>query len=186
MNLLEILESCGIDSEVAKKAESQIKTAQAKEFIPKEQYNKKISDINTLKGEFESYKEEVSTKDAELSNLKKYKNDYEKTLTEFNNYKKDIETKETNTSKLAKIKEGLKNEGFNEKVIGLLTKEFKLDSIEIEEDKIKGWEDLTKPLKEEYKDFITKVEVGGAKPSRPPAGIDPGKQDPFLMGFNSI
>ena len=170
MDIKQILIDNGIDAEIAEKASKSIKSDIGKEFVSKEQYNKKAGSISELEEEVKTLKTEKTDLEAESLKASKYKTDYDNTVTELNNYKKEIETKESNATKSSKLIESLKSEGFNEKIIKLLTKEFDLDKIEIEEDKIKGWEELSKGVKESYKDFITVTGAEGNPPANPPTG----------------
>jgi len=183
MDIKQILVDAGIEAEVAEKASKNIGKAQAEEFIPKVQYNKIAGENKTLKTDYDTLKLESDNKDAEITGYKTLKTNYDTLVTEHNNYKTEIETKETNSTKTSKLKESLKASGFNEKIIPLLTKEFSLDKIEIEGDKIKGWEELSKGVIEGYKDFITTTNTEGNPPATPPANTDT-EGDPFVAGFD--
>lgn len=185
MNVKELLESLGIDSEIADKASKQIKTEIGKEFVAKDQYNKKAGTISELEEKIKDLEGKNVDLESQVGKYSNLKADYDNLVTEHNNYKKDVETKELNSTKLSKLKETLKGEGFNDKIIPLLTKEFDLNSLELEEDKIKGWDEVSKGVKENYKDFISQTSVEGA-PSANPINNQETGQDTFLNNFKNI
>lgn len=170
MDIKQILIDAGIETDMAEKASKNIKTNIGKEFVSKEQYNKKAGSISEYEERIKELEATKTDLEVEAAKVTKIKTDYDNLVTEHNNYKTEIESKETNLNKTNKLKENLKNEGFNEKIIPLLIKEFDLEKIEIEEDEIKGWEELSKGVKEGYKDFITTTETKGSPPATPPAG----------------
>lgn len=184
MDIKQILLDAGIEEEVASKASKNIKTGIGKEFVSKEQYSKKINSIAELQSKYDTLEADYGTMEGKAKDADKYKNDYDALVTEHNNYKQEIETKESNATKTYKLKEALKGNGFNEKIIPLLTKEFDLNKIELENDKIKDWDELSKGVKENYKDFITTTGKEGTPPATPPTGA-PGNDDPFLAGLMS-
>lgn len=170
MNIKQILIDNGIDAEIAEKASKTIKGDIGKEFVAKDQYAKKIGIIGDLQVKYDALEAEYGTMEGKAKSADKYKTDYDTLVVEHNNYKTEIETKETNATKTSKLKESLKEAGFNEKIIPLLTKEFDVSKIELEEDKIKGWEELSKGVMENYKDFITVTGAEGNPPANPPTG----------------
>lgn len=170
MDIKQTLIDNGIDAEIAEKASKSIKSDIGKEFVAKDQYAKKISAIGDLQVKYDALEAEYGTMEGKAKDATKYKNDYDNLVTEHNNYKQEVETKESNSTKTSKLIESLKSEGFNEKIIPLLTKEFDVSKIEIEEDKIKGWEEMSKGVKESYKDFITVTGAEGNPPATPPTG----------------
>lgn len=179
MDIKKILSDNGITENIDK-LEDLISKEIGKSFVPKTQYNKKVQALDTLAEE----KNEIEAKLQASSNSE----DAQKLADlqqEFDNYKNNIETKQIVEQKTSKLTESLKTEGFNDKIISLLTKEFDIDNIEIEEDKIKNWEELVKPVKESYADFISNTVEVGAGSITPPANNNTGA-DAFLAGFDSL
>jgi len=170
MDIKKVLTDAGIDAEIAEKASKSIKADIGKEFVSKEQYNKKAGLISEIEDKIKTLETKNTDLEAENSKATKYKTDYDNLVVEHNTYKTGVEKKENNATKSTKLRESLKADGFNEKIIPLLTKEFDLDKMEIAEDKIKGWEELSKGVKESYKDFITITNTGGTPPANPPNG----------------
>ena len=163
MDIKAILKSHGIEEEVASTIAEKLNAEIPKEFVSKKQYQKKVSAIDELNETIADLEAKATSNGAqeELDKLKQ----------EFETYKNNIETEKTNATKSSTLREQLKAEGFNEKMIKLLEKNFDLETIEIEEDKIKGWEDMIKPIREEYADFIPKETQTGNPPATPPTNV---------------
>lgn len=163
MDIKAILKSHGIEEEVASTIAEKLNAEIPKEFVSKKQYQKKVSAIDELNETIADLEAKATSNGAqeELDKLKQ----------EFETYKNNIETEKTNATKSSTLREQLKAEGFNEKMIKLLEKNFDLETIEIEENKIKGWDDMIKPIREEYADFIPKETQTGNPPATPPANV---------------
>ena len=149
-----------------------------KHFIPKEQYNKKIEELNTVITDRDTYKLEHENSTKTISDLKskaeladKYKTDYESMST----------TVETLKSESAKQVERVKKEYILERKliankavedgIDLLKKEFDIDSLVLDGDDIKDFDSVITPIKEKRKSFFYNVSIDGQppKPGDPPA-----------------
>ena len=163
MDIKAILKRCGVEGELVDTIADTINAEIPKEFVSKAQYSKKVNLIDELNTTIADLEAKTGTDE--------YKSKYEALEKEYNDFKTGIETEKINTAKSSTLREQLKAEGFNEKMIKLLEKNFDLESIEIEEDKIKGWEDMIKPIREEYADFIPKETQTGNPPATPPANV---------------
>lgn len=163
MDIKAILKANGIDGEVVDTIAETIKAEIPKEFVSKVQYSKKVNLIDELNNTIADLKAKTGTDE--------YKSKYEALEKEYNDFKTGIEAEKTNATKSSTLREQLKAEGFNEKIIKLLEKNFDLNSIEIEDDKIKGWEEMIKPIKEEYADFIPVETQTGNPPANPPTNV---------------
>lgn len=164
LDIKAILKANGIEGEVADTISEAIKQDIPKDFVSKAQYSKKVNAIDELNNK-------IADLEAAATNPDSSKAELERVQAEFEAYKQNIETEKTNASKSSTLREQLKAEGFNEKIINLLTKNFDLDKIEIEEGKIKGWEEMVKPMKEEYGEFISVETQTGNPPANPPSNI---------------
>ncbi len=165
MDIKAILIKNGISGEVVDTIAETIKAEIPKEFVSKVQYSKKVNLIDELNTTIADLEAKTGTDE--------YKAKYETLEKEFNDYKTSIETEKTNASKSSTLREHLKAEGFNEKIINLLTKNFDLEKVEVEEGKIKGWEEMVKPMKEEYGEFISVETQTGNPPANPPVINNP-------------
>ena len=165
MDIKAILKRCGVEGELVDTIADTINAEIPKEFVSKAQYSKKVNLIDELNTTIADLEAKTGTDE--------YKSKYEALEKEYNDFKTGIETEKINTAKSSTLREQLKAEGFNEKMIKLLEKNFDLETIEIEEDKIKGWDDMIKPIKEEYADFIAVETQTGNPPANPPAINNP-------------
>lgn len=164
MSVKDLLLEAGLSEEQVSSITKQI----GKEFVTKEQYNKISGNKSEVESKINDLEAQLANKDQELTKLQGLKDNYDSLTTEYNNYKNEVETRESNQLKVGKLRTQLKNDGFNEKMIPLLEKEFDLSKLEIEDDSIKGWEELSKGVKTQYGDFISQVTTTGAEPSTPP------------------
>lgn len=133
-------------------------------------YKSDAEKLTSVQKELDKMK--ADAKEAEEKNGKDpYKVKYEAIKEDFENFKKDIASKEAKANKEKLYSELLKDCGISEKRINAILKVTELDSMEIDEDgKLKDAKDLSKSIKEEWSDFITKTEPKGADVATPPKG----------------
>lgn len=131
-------------------------------------YKAKADGADSTKKELDKLKAEI--KEAEEKNGKDpYKVKYEAIKEDFENYKKDVEAKATKANKEKLYTELLKEAGVADKRIAAILRVSDLDKIEVDADgKLKDSKELTKSIKEEWADFITKTESKGAETATPP------------------
>lgn len=131
-------------------------------------YKAKADGADSTKKELDKLKAEI--KDAEEKNGKDpYKVKYEAVKEDFENYKKDVEAKATKANKEKLYTELLKEAGVADKRIAAILRVSDLDKIEVDADgKLKDSKELSKSIKEEWADFITKTESKGAETATPP------------------
>lgn len=163
MDLLEILTDLGIDAEVAQKAVKNINKEIPTEFIPKEQYNKKVIALEKAN---EATKE-ITDK---LTIAEEYKTKVATLEEEYKNYKQTVEDGKALSDKQSIVREQLKKDGANPKLIKLLEKEIDYSKITVEDGKVQNWEEITKPLKTEYAEVFGTTETKGADTGNPPSG----------------
>lgn len=116
--------------------------------------------------------EVANAKIEELSKEDSYKVKYDAIKEEYSKYKKDIEAEKVKGNKTEAFKELLKNIGISEKRIDSVMKVSgaTIDSLVMEDGKIKDADKLKASLKEEWDDFIvTDGGKEGADVSEPPA-----------------
>lgn len=166
MDIKAILTKQGVPSEFIDSTVEALKVEMTKEFVSKKQYERKRDEVDTLNSKIADL--EIDLKKA---NTDEYKAKYEELEKEYNDFKTGIETEKTNAVKSSTVREQLKAEGFEESIIELLEGKIDINSIEIEENKIKGWEDMVKPMKEKYGKFILTETQQGNPPATPPANV---------------
>lgn len=164
MNIKQILKNAGLEESVVNSLAETINAEIPKEFVKKEQYNKKVQLIDSMQEKINDFEAK-----AESINKDEYKDKYEALVSEFDQYKADIQNKETRANKSNLLNAKLKESGVtNPKLISLLSKEFDLDKIEIEDNNIKDWDNILNPIKESYSDFFETTGISGAEPTKPP------------------
>lgn len=179
MNIEQILKNNGIEDDKIATLVEVINAELPKHFVPKTQYNKKIQALQEVQEKHDDLVVKVETLSKENGEEK-----YNNLQKEFDDYKKTIEVEKINTTKTSKLKDQLKKDGANEKIISLLLKEFDLTKVELEEDNIKDWENVSKNVKETYSDFFAKVENKGTDNMTPPKDNKTfNETDPFLKGL---
>lgn len=141
---------------------------------------------DALKQERDSFKadaEKLPTVQKELNDLKTaaeqdgkdpYKVKYEAIREDFDKYKAEIAAKDAKAAKETAYRQLLKDAGVSEKRIEAVLRVSDVDGVELDDKgKIKDADKLTESVKTEWADFITKEQVQGADPAKPPAGDNP-------------
>lgn len=168
MDIKKILLDNGVDVDKVETIKDSINKEIGQEFVTKVQYRKKIESLDDITNKYNDLEAKYNLKDEDTNN---FKNKYEQLQEEFNNYKNNLELQKTKDSKVNKLKEKLKSEKFNNDIIDLLTKEFNLDELEIENDDLKNWDTLVEPIKNKYSNFIVEEKIKGSKPAQTPTGV---------------
>lgn len=142
-----------------------IKQAVGNEYVEKERYKAKLSEIEELKEGKQTAEDSVAT-------AEKWKTKYEGIKQELSDYKKSVQAKETRAQKTAAYKSLLKEIGVNDKRIDAIIKVTDLDGMEMDADgKLKDVADLKKAAKAEWSDFIVTTHTQGAQTATPPNGV---------------
>ena len=167
MDLLKILTAHGIEGASAEAIEAAIKKDIHTGFIPKQQYNKKVQELDAVRTENDDFKAraeqpnefEVKYNDA-LKELDALKGEYE-------GYKADITHKETISTINSKITKLLNEDGYtNEKVVNLLLKNLDYNNITVENDDLKGFD--LREFTKGYEEFKTVISTEGTPGKTPP------------------
>lgn len=166
MGVREILKEQGIEENLDKIVSAindqyMLKSEIHESYVPKKQYNKKVQDIDKLQ-------EKINDLEARNEN-DGWEEKYNEAVKELNDYKQTVETEKVNAGKNKALVEALKETGFSDSIVKLMQKQFDLSKIEVEEGKIKDWDNLVKPFKEEYAGFINKEVEEGQGSANPPA-----------------
>lgn len=172
MDILEILtknaENGNISASKFNDVVKAINSAVGKEFVDKQRYNDKLTEIDTLKGEKQNAEDKVTT-------AEKWKTKYDALKNDFETYKNEISAKETKATRENAYRELLKEAGISEKRLASVLKVSDIDKLEMVDGKFKDSDKLIEGIKEEWADFITTEETHGAKTSTPPANNGGGK-----------
>lgn len=142
-----------------------IKTAVGNEYVEKERYKAKLTEIDALK-------EQQQTAEDNATTAEKWKTKYDALKSDFDSYKADQTAKETKAAKSDAYRALLKEAQVNEKRHDVILKcdSDKIDAIELDKDgQIKGKDKLIESVKAEWADFITTTTTTGAQTANPPA-----------------
>lgn len=183
MNISEILKANGVEVDKIETITESINKEVGEGFVSKKQYSKRMNENQELRDKLNDIEALQSN-----NNKDEYKSKYEAIEAEYNKYKENVQNEKITSDKLSKIKTNLKEDGVNDKLINLLIKEIDIEALEIEGESLKGWEDVSAKLKENYSDFYGKVETNGHKPNTPPSNKDIAytKQDIDNMSIEQI
>lgn len=141
-----------------------IRQAVGNEYVEKERYKAKLSEIEELKEGKQTAEDSVAT-------AEKWKTKYEGIKQELSDLKKSYQAKETRAQKTDAYRAMLKEIGVNDKRIDAILKVTDLDGIELDaEGKLKDAAGLKKTAKEEWSDFIVTTHTQGAQTATPPGG----------------
>jgi penicillin-binding protein 1A len=152
-------------------------------YIPRNRYNE-------MKDKFTASEEKSKTLENQIAENKKLLDESEKFKTESEEYKKKFEEQSTrhkselenrdkeinNVVKRSLVKESLLQNGA--KHVNLLMKDIDLDKVEVREDKLLGFDETMKTLKNDYQDMFKVVEnsqnvnSGGSNGENPFEGQD--------------
>ena len=146
--------------------------------------------VDGLKADISKYRgdaEKLPGVQKELDDLKAagdggYKEKYEKEHKDFEDFKAAQTAKEERSAKESAFRNLLKDAGVNEKRIDSIVKVSDIDSLELEDGKIKGADKLTETVKTEWADFIgaqneppirvnMSGSLGGGKPESSPKSL---------------
>ena len=133
--------------------------------------------VDGLKSDIAKYKasaDKLPGVQAELDSLKAkgddgWKEKHDQVKKEFDDYKKAQTEKEAKAAKENAYRDLLKSAGINEKRIDAVLKVTDLSKVDMEDGKIKGADELSKSIKEEWADFIVTTKQKGADTKEPPA-----------------
>lgn len=175
----------------------EIKSAQGDEFVPKTDYRKKtdaiidlekqISELKNNGTDVEAYKSKVEELEAKVSELEKtHKEALGLKDKEFSEYKTTVETENATAAKKSILLKQLSADGANPKLISLLEKEFDLSKVELDGDKIKDWDSISKSVKEQYADIFTFERKKDFEPGKKSPVDESGGDDEFNFSFTPV
>jgi hypothetical protein len=141
---------------------SAIKTAVGNEYVEKERYKAKLTEIDTLK-------EQAQTADDKATTAEKWQDKYNSLKADFDKYKGDVQAKETKAAKEKAYREALKDANLNEKGVEKALKYAEWDKIELDEEgKLKDAKSHVKNAREEWAEYVVKNGQRGAETHNPP------------------
>lgn len=143
---------------------SAIKTAVGNEFVEKERYKAKLSEIDELK-------EKAQTAEDTATTAGKWQEKYNDLKEQFDSFKADVQTERTKAAKEKAYREALKDANLSEKGVEKALKYAEWDKIELDDDgKLKDAKGHVKSVREEWAEYVVKTGQKGADTSTPPGG----------------
>lgn len=143
-----------------------IQAEQGKEFVPREDYRKKVERIDEL----ETQAKETGTAAADAD---AYKQQVKELKAEIKRVQSAHEAEKLIDAKRRALNKQLQAEGANPKLIDLLEAKFNLDALELDGDNIKDWETHATPIKEQYSEVFGTVQKQGVDVANPPMNNNP-------------
>ena len=144
-----------------------IKTAVGNEFVDKERYKAKLSEIDALK-------ERMQTAEDNATTAEKWKGKFESLKADFDQYKDEVSSKETKTAKENAYKALLKAVDLPDKWLDRAMRGVDLDGIELDAGgNIKNEEKIKADIKAEWGDVIGVRFTQGAQILNPPGSTSP-------------
>lgn len=160
MDIKQILQNNGIEEGLANQVAQAINSELPKHFVKKEQYNKKVNTIDSLQ-------EQINDFEARKNEPNKFEELYNNALKEIEGFK----TKEVNSKKISKIKEELKKANYtDEKIIESISRTIDLNSIEMVEGKLKGFDIAN--IDDTFGAFKTQIIESGHQGATPPSNTN--------------
>lgn len=150
---------------------SAIKTAVGNEYVEKERYKAKLTELDALKEKHQTVEDNAMT-------AEKWKTKYESVKSDFEEYKKQQLAKDARAAKQAAYRELLKEAKVSEKRFDAILKVSDVDSFELEQNgKLKDEKKLLEGIKTEWADFIvTDAVIGASTPSPQASASGVGKK----------
>ena len=143
--------------------ETAIKTAVGDEFVAKDRYKAKLTEIDNLNQKLQTAEDKVTT-------AEKWEQKYKDEAKAFSEYKADQDAKRTEADKKAAYKSLLEKTGVAAKWIDRAMKGVKFESLKLDKDgALENSEELVKSIKDEWGDCISQSETVGASTAKPPA-----------------
>lgn len=141
---------------------SAIKQTVGNEFVEKERYKNKLSEIETLKDKMQTAEDNATTAD-------KWKEKFEALKGDFADFKKDVAAKEKHAERETAFRALLKEVGISDKRMDAIVRVSDIDAVELEDGKVKNAKELKKSIAEEWSDFIVTKRSQGAETETPPS-----------------
>lgn len=144
-----------------------IKTAVGNEFVDKERYKAKLSEIDTLK-------EQMQTAEDNATTAEKWKGKYDSLKADFEKFKGEVSDKEAKAAKESAYKAILKAVDLPDKWMERAMRGVDLDGIELDENgEVKNADKIKADIKAEWGDVIGVRVTQGAQIMNPPGSNGP-------------
>lgn len=147
-----------------------IKTAVGNEYVDKERYKSKLTEIDTLK-------EQQQTAEDNATTAGKWKDKYESLKKQFDDYKADVAGKESLAAKKEALSKIAKDAGLSEAGIAKALKYADFGKLELDDKgEMKDRAAVLKGLKDEWPEYIQTTTTQGAQTATPPVSTGGAKK----------
>jgi hypothetical protein len=169
-----------VSNTVVKAIEKELKMEQSKNYVLKDAYEEKMLVVQQLENQVKKLKN--SNLDTELykNKVESIQNEFEEfklsskkdldtlklsSVKELEDYKLSITNEKTLSTKKSLLNKTLLKDGALPKIVDLIAKTFDVESLEIENDVIKDWDNISKQVKTDYSDYFGTVVTTGHEPA---------------------
>jgi len=144
------------------KAAAAISAAVGREFVPKERYNARLEEIETLKADKQTAEDGLAT-------AGKWEKKYEALKAEYEGFKADTEAKSKLDSVKAAYRKLLKDSGIDERRIDTIIRATAFDGMKLDANgQLEGADALKKSIDADWGDFKVTTSTQGAQVATPP------------------
>lgn len=163
-------EDGNIPADAISKAAQAISSAVGRVFVPKDRYNAKLDEIETLKNEKQTAEDNATT-------AGKWKDKYDALKTQFDTFKTEQTAKENLAKLHSAYKELLKGESIDPKRYDVIIRATDFKGMKLGEDgKLENADALKKDIGENWAEFKVTQQTKGATVETPPANNGPAKK----------
>lgn len=142
-----------------------IRQAVGNEYVEKERYKAKLTEIDSLK-------EQQQTAEDNATTAEKWKTKYEALKDEFSDYKKAEAEKVSLSEKQDAYRALLKAEGISEKRIESIIRVTDFTNVKVKEGKLEDEDTHRKSINDEWSDFKVTTNTNGAHVATPPNNVN--------------
>jgi DNA repair exonuclease SbcCD ATPase subunit len=155
-----------IDEEIVNDIVEFAKKEVPQEFIPKEKYNEKVSELESINEQLDKTNQKIEELSQSDADLEEYKKQVKELKNKKETFKEEYETKLNNIKKQQHLKDYLLDNGADRDNIDLLLNDFNVDEMQLKDDKIVGIDEY---VNEDYKQkrqrlFVKQEAEGSGKP----------------------
>lgn len=129
------------------------------EFIPKSKYTEKVEELEGVNTKLADTNKQIEELTSSTADVDEYKKKLDTLTQEYETYKGEADVRVANIQKVSLLKDKLISEGADKDNIDLLLKDFNIDDMQLENDKIIGLDEYIEPIKERRARLFVKEQV---------------------------
>lgn len=131
------------------------------DMIPKAKFNEKIAELKDLKTQFDSINSKIADLDKFTNENTELKTQLDKIKQDNESFKLEADKRLLSEKKRFKLREDLIKSGVKDLYIEDAERRFDIEKLELDNDKIIGFEDRLNPLKTTYKEWFNETIYSG-------------------------